>query len=223
MLRRITTTILCAMLAVAALAAHDGGEYEPVLTNERVYVHCGDTNKVANVEGGAPFGWDTTEPAGSYQEGHGCGTVDLMLSGGEETGEKVVFEGTFTGNLDQLTFELYMIDVGFVRLGEFEEVYANMSISIDDYAAGWIGEARLPVERTNSDVTARMEVTLTGIGLVHEDEAGEHTIRIEIETSDYYNGDSGAWVWDATEVPTGITFNPTEDQVADYVVEAFGS
>lgn len=220
-MRRYLTATLVGMLALSAAAAHESGDYEPVLTNERVYFHCGGTMKVSNVEGGAPFGWDTTAPTGSVQDGSGCGTLDVVLSSGPETGETAVFEGTFTGNLDELTLELYMIDVGFVRAGEFDEVYADLSISIDDFAAGWMGEARLPVERANSDVTAKLEVTVAGIDLVHEDEAGEHTIRIELQTADYYNGDSGAWVWDTIEVPAGITFNPTTDQRSEYVVVSF--
>lgn len=216
---RSLTTILAAILALGAIAAHDGGEYEPVLNNERVYVHCGDTNKVSNIEGGAPFGWDTQAPTGSVQDGEGCGTADLVMTDAEKG--TVVYEGTHSGNLDELTLELYMIDVGYVRLGEFDEVYADMAILIDGFEAGWTGEARLPVERTNSDVTARMRMTLSGIGLVHADEAGEHTIRVELTTADYRNGDSGAWVWDSTEVPAGIVFNPTEEQRADYVVESF--
>lgn len=236
-MRRSVTLFLLAALALASIAV-EGEEpepYEPVFNNERVYTHCGDTNKVSNVEGGTPFGWDTEAPAASVQAGAGCGTLDAVMSSSEETAETLVWEGTHTGNLDELTLELYMIDAGIVRathmtggatgtvpqVGAFTEIYADMSLLIDGFEAGFIGEATIPAERTNSDVTVRLRMTLTDIGLLAEDEAGEHTIRLELQTADYYNGDSGAWVWDTTEVPAGVTFSPTEEQRAEYVVTSF--
>lgn len=250
-MRRHLTIVLTAVLACSGLAMDTGGEtndpgeepeevYQPVFNPERVYAHCGDTVKVSNVEGGTPFGWDTEEPAASFTEGAGCGTADLVLTEPveEDAGEFLELSGTHTGNLDTLTLELHMIDAGVVRVhqttpGEvpplpepapglaFDEIYAHVDVSIDDFAAGFSEEAQLQAERSETGASVRLRMTLTGIGLLEEDEAGEHTITVRVKTSDYYNGDSGGWVLDAAEVPTGIQFSPDEADWADYVVTSW--
>jgi hypothetical protein len=237
--RRLSTIVLTAALAMGTLAMDTADDpYVPVLETERVYAHCGDTLKVSNVEGGTPFATDTTPPAASFTEGAGCGTADVVLSPVEEdTGEFLEFTATHTGNLDSLTVELHMIDAGIVRVhqtvgdlpepGEpvpstnFDELYANTELFIDGAAAGFIGEARYPAERSETGVSVRLRMTLTDIGLLEEDQAGEHTITIKVKTADYHNGDSGGWVLDATEVPTGFTFNPAEEDWAPYQVTSF--
>lgn len=243
-MNRSLTLVTVGALALSALAFNDGDPYEPVFNPERAFVHCSaDKLTNANQDGPTTSTWDTEAPAGSVADGEGCGTADAVLS--EEASETVVWEGTHTGNLDAMTIELYMIDAGIVRAthvsdgatGEvpedptgtlpddtipslaFEDIWVNMAIYVDGIAAGWVGEAKMRAEYTNSDVTARMRMTLTDIGLLDEDEAGEHTIRIEFSTADYYNGDSGIWVWDTTEVPAGVDFSPAEEDYADFVVE----
>lgn len=236
--RRALTIALTAVLAAGALAA-EGDTYVPVLETERVYAHCGETQKVSNVEGGTPFAMDTEPPAASFTAGAGCGTADVVLSPVEgDTGEFLELTGTHTGNLDSLTLELHMIDAGVVRLSQtspveppalpdpapglaFDEIYANVELFIDGAAAGFLGEARFPAERSDTGASARLRMTLTGIDLLAEDEAGEHTVTVRVKTADYYNGDSGGWVLDATEVPTGIEFNPAEADWAPYQVASF--
>lgn len=237
-MRRLSTIVLTAALAMGAVAMDTEDEYVPVTPNERVYAHCGDTQKVSNVEGGTPFAMDTTPPAASFTAGAGCGTADLVLSPVEEqAGEFLELTGTYTGNLDSLTVELHMIDAGIVRVhqttgglpepGEpvpntnFDEIYANTELVIDGAAGGFIGEATYPAERSETGASVRLRMTVTDIGLLGEDEAGEHTVTLKVKTADYQNGDSGGWVLDATEVPTGIEFNPAEEDWAPYQVSSF--
>lgn len=240
-MRRSLTIALSAALAVSALAMEgDDSTHQPVLETERVYAHCGDIEKVSNVEGGTPFATDTEPPAASFQEGAGCGTADVVLTDAAEddTGEFLEFTATHTGNLDALTLELHMIDAGVVRLSQtspqqvptapdpapalsFTEIYAQTEIFIDGAAAGYIGEARYPAERSETGLSARLRMTLTDIGLTGADQAGEHTITVKVKTADYYNGDSGGWVLDAVEVPTGIEFNPAAEDWAEYQETSF--
>ena len=232
-MRRLSTIVLTAALAIGAVAIEGEEPYVPVLETERVYAHCGDTQKVSNVEGGTPFAMDTTAPAASFTAGAGCGTADVVLSPVESsTGEFLELTGTHTGNLDSLTVELHMIDAGIVRVHQttgdlpepgdpvpatnFTEIYANTELIIDGAVAGYIGEATYPAERSETGASVRLRMTLTDIGLLAEDEAGEHTVTLKVKTADYNNGDSGGWVLDATEVPTGITFNPAEEDWAPY-------
>ena len=248
-MRRLTSVAAISALAISALA-FDVNEpidtYEPVIETERVYAHCGDVEKVANVEGdGSPFATDTTPPAASFQAGAGCGTADVVLTDAveAETREFLEFTATHTGNLDSLTLELHMIDAGIVRLSEtaptgdvpnpgdpvptiaFSEIYAQTDVFITasdgETFRGYTGEARFPSERSSTGISTRLRMTLTDIGLLDEDQAGTHTITVRVKTSDYYNGDSGAWVLDATEVPTGIEFNPAQDDWAPYQEASF--
>ncbi len=238
-MRRAAILTMTAVLAAGALAV----EGEAPLTTERVYAHCGDTEKVSNVEGGSPFVADSTPPAASFTEGAGCGTADVVLSPVEaEAGEFLEFTATHTGNLDSLTLELHMIDAGIVRVSEtaptdevpdpgdpapgiaFDEIYADTQVFItapDGSLKGFTGEARFPSERSDTSISTRLRMTITDIGLLGADQAGEHTITVRVKTADYYNGDSGGWVLDATEVPTGITFNPAVEDWAPYQTASF--
>ncbi len=240
-MRRTTTLVLSAALAVGTVAATDGLE-SSLTTPERVYAHCGDTQKVSNVEGGTPFAADTTPPAASFTAGGGCGTADVVLSPVEnEAGEFLEFTATHTGELDALTLELHMIDAGIVRVSEtaptgelpdpgdpvpglaFDEIYAETTVFVttaDGDVRGFSGEARFPSERSDTGISTRLRMTITDIGLVG-DLAGEQTVTVRVKTADYYNGDSGGWVLDATEVPTGITFNPAVEDWAPYQVASF--
>jgi hypothetical protein len=241
-MRRTTTLALTAALAVGGIAAVDGGT-DPALTSERVYAHCGDTQKVSNVEGGTPFASDTEPPAASFTAGGGCGTADAVLSPVEnEAGELLEFTASYTGNVDTLTLELHMIDAGIVRLSEtaptgelpnpgdpvpglaFDEIYAETTVfvtSADGTVRGFTGEAQFPSERSETGISTRLRMTITDIGLLGEEEAGTHEVTVRVKTADYYNGDSGGWVLDATEVPTGITFNPPVEEWAPYQVTGF--
>lgn len=238
-MRRLSTIVLTAALALAGLAMDTTDEYVPVVESERVYAHCGDTQKVSNVEGGSPFAMDTTAPEASFTAGAGCGTADVVLTDPveDDTGEFIELTGTYTGNLDSLTVELHMIDAGVVRVHQttgglpqpgdpvpatnFTEIYAPTELFIDGHAAGFLGEARYPAERSETGASVRLRMTVTDIGLLAEDEAGEHTVTLRVKTADYHNGDSGGWVLDAAEVPTGIEFNPAEEDWAPYQVTSF--
>lgn len=236
-MRRTTTLALTAALAMSGLAMSND-TYVPVIETERVYAHCGDTLKVSNVEGGTPFASDTTPPAASFTAGAGCGTADLVMTGNpDETAESFELTASHTGNLDALTVELHMIDAGVVRLyqstgelpepGEpvpnlnFDRIYFDTELFIDGVAAGWVGEAKVFAERSSTGASVRLRFTITDIDLLGEDEAGQHDLTLKVTTGEYQNGDSGAWVLDATEVPTGIIFNPAPEDIAEASYSSF--
>ncbi len=239
-MRRSVALLLGAAMSVSAIAAGDAPAYEPVVNTEATYAHCDGASPVVNLDGGTVFSMTADAPTDSVQSGAGCAVADAVLTEPVEgdTAERLELTGTHTGNLDVLTLELYMIDTGVVRASQtsptpfpeagdpapnlnFDRIWADVEIYIDGAAAGYIGEAKMLVERTNSDATARLRLTVTGIDLMDEDEAGDHSIVVKVRTSDYYNGDSGAWVLDTTEVPTGVHYNPAEADYADFVVSSF--
>lgn len=189
-------------LAVALPAGAQPGD-QPVLASERVYVHCGD-NAYATANDSATYGWDTTAPTASYASGAGCGQVDVSYQEGDEP----VFTGTYTGNLDALTVHAWVIDVGLSRTGILAEVYAQMRLVVDGVEVATAAPLQIAPQPSETGVARLLEFSVTNIGLVGDAAAGEHTIELHLGSMPYDDGDNIGWVLDATEIDSGITFNP---------------
>ena len=228
-MRRVNATLalfaLAIFAAVPASATH--GDIHPTYRAERVYFHCADENvrvhNVAAAQTGAPIAWNTSAPSGAFAgEGDGCLTADPNL--GSQNGKLCAepltppppecqhtgvvldaeFEGTFKGNLRQLTAHLH--DVSHrsdTPLGPVQ----NLAVSL------WIDGVQVlnnfattpTAVSENAGVTHAVEFSITDIGLGVEDGNGQiqRTYRLTIRSAD-----ANIWVYDASEVPAGITFNP---------------
>lgn len=154
--------------------------------------------------------WDTDAPDTSFQAGGGCGTSAMPLADPELNG---TWEGTFTGNLDSIAVEIHIIDVGISRLGDPYSVVPSLEIDgdpryleLEEYDL--IG---LDTERSETNLTVKGLMTITGLGLMEEpgDGGTQRTVRLTLTGTEL---DSGAFVWGATEVPSGLTFNPETPQ-----------
>jgi hypothetical protein len=237
-----------AVLAVAASiipAAAGSGAIHPTFREERVYFKCTGQTKLYNINrylvGQLQYktGWGTAPPSQSLQQGGGCGGVEY---GGYSNDQyDVAFEGTFTGNVRDLTIEVHQVLLGSVRTATTETLRLNMWI--DEKPLFPIGPAPTdpkgrtvtvsPVPSANG-TSEKFVFSITNIGYANEvkDDQGnvvgverggaaledgngsrEHTFLIYLGT--YGNSlDSdvktklGSWGWDATEIPSGITFNP---------------
>jgi hypothetical protein len=207
-MRRLTRGVLVAGM-VACLVTPVGAEEadEPTLRTERVYFECGDANKVRLVNGiqGDFDTWSTAAPEQSVTEGAGCGTSAAAVHDPELNG---TWEGTFTGNLDSFTVEAHVIDVGLSRdPAEDFAVYPYLWIDGEEVPL-WPDSFITPeTVRSETQLSARLRFTITGLGLVTEDGDGEteRTIRLTLAGTPV---DTGAFVWGTTEVPAGLTFNP---------------
>jgi hypothetical protein len=206
---------LLAALAVTALAVGPATAEEiedPVLVEERVYFHCNGESKVANVHALADsqiVGWSTSAPTASFTEGAGCGTADTFLTGSADHNVlyDAPFAGTFRGNLDSLTVHAHsLLPIDANRTGEFK-VAVLLQIggkTIIDR------ETVVTAEAIASDTGAShlFEFTVTDIGFI---EPGTSARNRQVQLTLMSTGrDVNSWVFDASEVDSGITFNPAE-------------
>lgn len=207
--------VLIAVAATAALAVPATAQTEvfaPVLTEERTYLLCDGPNKLQNDS--TPVAWDTTAPATSYTAGAGCGFADSGESdeetkpvvGEDPTGE-LVLAGTYTGNLDNLTVHLHAIDGPWTR-SELFGMEIVTSVEVDgNVIYDSAGAVDVSYVRSESGATILGQYTVTGIGLVEETDLVKHEVVVRINAN--YSDDLYGWVWGATEIDSGITFNPT--------------
>lgn len=206
-MRVLARTAFLAVLvfAIAVPAAADHGDIHPTARTEQTYFHCVGPVKVQNVpaaQGTLPS-WDTNAPTQSVQDGAGCGYYENILSGGDPAVFTSEWEGTFTGNLNAVTVELH-------RLLPMSGATSNKIVGIVtvDGLEVFNGDIDLQPVESETGASNMSKFSLRNLKFMTEDGDGttERTVRI---TVDSYNDQQSAWVWDTTEVPSGITFNPT--------------
>lgn len=216
-----------AILAVAAVGPASAGPLSPQLRTERAYFHCVGTTPLGNVSLAAENmipSWNLTEPAGSVTDGEGCGTLDLnplvTTVEPQENPTDGVWRGTFTGNLNSLTAHLYdFVAVGTSRVDGAASI--SVRLKIDDEPITPNGGNDITAVETNSGLTFFYEFSVTDIGFIEPnpdldgDGIGdnpygsvEHTITLTVDGWAPDTNFLGFWVYDTTEVPAGITFNP---------------
>jgi hypothetical protein len=204
---------VAATLAVA-LPASAQTTFVPTYTETPVYLQCNGTTKVSQVnfvaEGAEVVTWDSTKPTASFTTGAGCGTVDPYIVGAAPGNPvyDLALSGTFTGNLRDLTVRLWGIDTSGSRA--FNEFDARVYVSID-------GRERVPfttaiagpMVASSTGISRLVEFSVTNLNLSSEaDSTKEHTI--EITVGSIFLDSSGliTWVYDASEIDSGIVFNP---------------
>lgn len=205
----------------------------PTKRPEAVFFHCTGATKADNVnrQQGTVTGWDTTAPTQSVQQGAGCGFLDTAA---EDTGAlgsgtplddvwlehvdksndasfDAAFAGTFTGNLDTLTFELHRIhgltDRAYAPLlgsnfeGEIAVKIDGEAITLND------SHFTAPVVESSSGASESFKLSIQNLGFMIEEGDGTTVRTIEVRIDHWYSDTEGIWVWDTTEVPSGITFN----------------
>ncbi len=209
---RRTALAAAALLAVAvptvpALAQADDPT-APTLRTEQVYFHCIAPVKVQNVyalQGQVP-GWDTTAPTGSVTGGAGCGFYDNILSSSaQDRPFDASWAGTFTGNLDRLTLELHRL---LPTSGATMPNRLVLEVQVDGVPY-YAGDVNVTPAASATGASQVAHVTLDDLRL--NKEAGDGTKQREVRVYvASYNESQAAWVFDSTEVPAGIMFNPAE-------------
>jgi hypothetical protein len=192
------------------LALADPASAVATFRTETVYFHCSGPTKVSNVNNAAaddaPTGWNTTAPTQSVQQGAGCGAIDIGAV--RNTGQvDAFFKGTFTGNLRDLTLRVHNLLLSRARttptLGvKISALEIDGALVVDNQAVNVT-----PV-LSSTGASESVELSVTGIGLASEEGDGTtaHEITIYLDTDPSQT--QSAWVWDTTEVPSGIVFNP---------------
>lgn len=199
--------------------AGTGDEYE--LCELQTFFHQAGDSKLGNlgqvndtVPHGAPF-FDENAPTASVDEGAGGGSVSnsavTQTAGGDQLG--AVFEGTFSGYIDAVDVDLHIITP---RPNPAAANLWDVELWIDGVAALDLRNVTIvPVPQEGADyegqqIAYRLDFAVTGI---HDalstlaDPGGEHLVRLHVEPT-YVGNEIVAAVYDTTEVPGGINFNP---------------
>jgi hypothetical protein len=209
-MRRLLAAVT-AVLAVAAPASATHGGIHPTLRTERAFFACAGDVKVQNAVlalGTIPT-WDLTPPTASVTQGAGCGYYENAVGpylGANRTTLDAEWQGAFRGNIDSLTVDLHNIHVSTARATGVYPLRLSLFIDGRNVLADAPDLQISPVP-TSSGAAVRMTFTVTGIGLKGEDGDGtqERTFRLVARS---HGEQQSAWVWDTTEVPSGLTFNP---------------
>jgi hypothetical protein len=196
----ISTSLVLGSLAVPAAAQ----EPVPTFRSERAYFNCSGDVKLQNVAllNGELPSWDTTAP-GSATLGNGCGMYENNLN---QAGLNAEFKGTFTGNLDNLTVEMHNMGVSNDPMDN--KMRLIVQLVVDDEPLAETSAADFPTVRSSTGLTEKVTYTFTELNF--DDEIGDgtqvHQVYLAVRSSGTET--QSAWVWDASEVPAGVTFNP---------------
>ena len=207
-MRRPTLAALSGLLvlALAGSASATHGGIHPTFRTERTYFHCVGDTKVQNVslsQGQVPS-WNATAPAGSVQAGNGCGYYEPLITNALPVPFDAVWQGTFTGNLRDLTIELHRL---LPAQGATFPNRLTVVVTIDDEERLNNDNVVITPTTSSSNASQSAKISLRGLGIAAEDGDGTqpHTIRVSLSS---FNETQSIWVFDTTEVPAGITFNP---------------
>ncbi|MGH2710142.1 MAG: hypothetical protein ACRDH9_02930, partial [Actinomycetota bacterium] len=180
--RTVSTTLLAVIAAAVMVgpASAGPGEIHPTFREERTYFHCPGPTAVYTLSQFpryTPATWDTTPPADSFQQGGGC--VGAEYGGFTNQIYDVAFEGTFIGNVRDLTIEIHQALVGNVRTTSTETLRLNMWIDNQPLFPPGTQPANgktvtvTPVP-AGSGTSEKFEFSITNIGYANEvrDEQG---------------------------------------------------
>ena len=234
MIRKLTVAGVCALIALLiAMPAHAShGGVHPTFRTEEVFFHCNGDTKLYNANWLLNLGaessyvpWDTTAPAASATTGAGCGAYDL--GGVTNPFYDPVFNGYFTGNVRDLTLRLHHLVLSNTRNGQPVSITVQAVLDGVNLFPGTGKAITVTPTPGNNSATEQFELSISNIGIATDivDEAGnvvgvetggaayedgdgveEHQLTIFVGVSEYPR--PGLWVWDTTEVPSGMTINP---------------
>ena len=210
---KIVGGLMVAFLLVGSAAGAE--PIPPSFRSERVYFHCSGT-KAANadqLQGTAPS-WNTTAPTQSVQSGAGCGAADATGLAGTTPVNPYdgAWQGTFTGNVKSLTVEAHMIYVGAARAAGVVGAQVRLAIDGTEVIPAANRLVRVTPVKSSSGASEMIRFTITGLEQFTEPEEGdgatERTFNLTLHSQYVDQNPLVAWVFDTTEVPSGITFNP---------------
>jgi hypothetical protein len=205
--------VAATLLALAPATAQ--AEWVPNLVKDQVWFACGSAKVTPDNPAGNSATWDRTAPTQSVTSGAGCGTIDSPFM---QTTDPNVYDaawaGSFTGNLDTLNVELHNIYVGPGRATG--QLTASVRLFVDgEPLFEELGKevAFTPV-RSATGASEMIRFSISNIGFLSETDNVEHQVSLLMHGGATQNRGPtltdtlSGWVWDTTEVPSGITFNP---------------
>lgn len=190
---------------------------------EQVWFHEGDS-KLGNLSA-AP--WDTTPPEASVLGAAGAVAVSSSAAVLAENTPTATFAGTFEGCIDTVLFDLYSLDptnrTGTSLTLQPAEHNLSLTVTIDGTKVFSGGPLATSTEFANEGLGPNLNRFALDLGDLLElfSEFGSFTLdgthEIEVAVAAWYvNTGHAIYLWGATEVPSGLTFNGevTEDYAA---------
>lgn len=190
---------------------------------QEVWFHQADT-KAANLAGqglDSLPSWDTHPPTTSVAGGAGAGYLGSSLyqvSGENDPTYHPAFEGTYEGPIDTALIDLYLFPPNRMveqATDQADIIRVDAILSVDGKMIGNYGELHVPLE-DGGNAVQRIRFAWQDLYRqleVHNiDGAGEHTVRLEVVGTGI-GTDAALWVFDTSEVPSGIIFNATAEEV----------
>lgn len=218
--RTAWVTAATAALAVGSLTLPSGSASalpvkQPV--KQDTWFACSSTTTAKSGNLDAPGAtWDLSAPTGSVQGGAGCGQADLMGLNVSVAPSAYLTSfratGSFTGLLRDLTVRLDNVYVGGGRTGGAQDLTVSLKVN----GADRLKEATVRVvpKKSATGASEAFVFSVGDLGLTGDDqETVTHTVVLVVEGAQPLN----AWVYDATEVPGGIVFNPATLEPAPVV------
>lgn len=206
------TALPAAVLAALAFAGPAAAQ-DPVTVYETAPRFFSCPGPAPLLTGGDPWGLTETAPAASFTTGAGCGFLDTTIAGAApgNTTYDAVAEGSFSGPVKSLNVELHDLLLSQAESTTLGGVSFTVQLEIDGEPVIDTTEQDPPVEAiptvssTGASQSVKFSLDLTKLGLTAD---VERSYRLTFGT--YYSDTAKAWVAGATEIPSGITFNPAK-------------
>lgn len=235
------TRVLALLIAVVSIGAPAAAqEADPcvdpetgqlVLEQQQVYIHQATTKagNLAALDLDSFPSWDENAPKQSVTQGAGGGyfaPFGHFTLGEDETLMGLTVEGPQTGCLDTMLIELYAFlptnrtgTSGSLNESPFNGLF-NLDVNGERVVFGTEHETKT-VPNEMGSVTYRIRLAITGLhqalGFTAVQPDGEHVIRLNVNPR-FANTNNALFVYDTTEVPSGILFNGTPDETYSTLV-----
>jgi hypothetical protein len=226
-LARPLALVVLVVLIAAPVAKAAPGPLDPKFKRSSVFFHCDQTLTNLDVAAGDPVPyWNASYPAASVTEGAGCGTLDPYTPQSMEPQANPfdgVWSGTYTGNFDSITLHVHLMASTTQALSVAAVPSLAIKLTVDGERV--FDSSATPVEvigtSANLGITELYEVSIKDLGIIepNEDVDGDgvgdnpfgvvdHEITLSLDGRAPGVNSLGMWVFDTTEVPSGIDFNP---------------
>lgn len=228
---RTTRTVVAALTAMALLiplggtapaAAEDVPEdYVPTFVREDLWLHANDS-PIGNVDArdGNFVRWDATEPTGETPAVYHGNNLNVFTGSNHDPAHYLTVQGTATGDLDTLAFEVYLHGWAQATIGcgmslSFEVIIDGEVILSQDYT-GSDGVLYYPVDETTG--YARFALTnlwnATKLFRLPYGPDVEHDVYVNMQN--FYVCNEYTWLYDSAATPSGLIVNLDRPARAGY-------
>ena len=196
------------LMAVAAPAYATHGGAHPTFRLETAHFKCLADNRVQNVgrnNGQVPT-WGTEAPTQTLQDGGGCVQYENLLTntGSYTSAMDLAFEGTFTGNLKTITFEIYFANLPQATV---PELTANATLLVDGEPVHTAAQTAFTPQAAGNLKKIVFSYTKMDTRFASQEGDGDTERQIGFSFGSF-NEQQILFAWGATDAPSKILFNP---------------